>query len=72
MSDEYWEENCSTLSYASLAQRITNRPTINEDPRVKTIRTLQQEVDALHAELAQVCARHLLIVLYVRSCAGKR
>ena len=56
MSDEYWEENSSTLQYASLAQRITNKPTLNEDPRMKQIRELQKEIELLKAELKRVCA----------------
>ena len=54
VSDEYWEENCSTLQYATLAQRITNKPSVNEDPRVKLIRDLHKEIELLKAELKRV------------------
>ncbi len=53
-SDEYWEENRSTLSYAALAQRISNSITVNEDPRTRRINELQQEIAVLKDEITQV------------------
>jgi hypothetical protein len=35
--DDFYEEIVSTLTYAAKASQIVNDPTINEDPRVKTI-----------------------------------
>eukprot|EP00352_Strombidinopsis_acuminata_P007802 CAMPEP_0176372198 /NCGR_PEP_ID=MMETSP0126-20121128/25223_1 /TAXON_ID=141414 ORGANISM="Strombidinopsis acuminatum, Strain SPMC142" /NCGR_SAMPLE_ID=MMETSP0126 /ASSEMBLY_ACC=CAM_ASM_000229 /LENGTH=44 /DNA_ID= /DNA_START= /DNA_END= /DNA_ORIENTATION= len=34
-SDHYFEENYSTLIYASQAAMIANKPIKNEDPKVK-------------------------------------
>lgn len=53
-SDEYWEENSSTLRYASLAQCISNKLSVNEDPRTKLIKELQREIQALKAEILEV------------------
>ena len=53
-SDEYWEENRSTLSYAALAQRISNAISVNQDPRTKQIHELQREIVALKEEILQV------------------
>ena len=55
-SDRYYEENLSTLEYASLAARITNRVVVNEDPRTRLIRELRQEVAFLRSQLTTVAA----------------
>lgn len=36
-SDDYVDENLSTLNYASRASHISNLPTINQDPKLKLI-----------------------------------
>lgn len=46
--DRYAEENMSTLNYAALTQRITNRAVVNEDPKTALIRRLRQEVTSYH------------------------
>ena len=46
------QENISTLNYASLAKRITNVATINEDPKTRLIRQLRAQVKFLNAQLA--------------------
>lgn len=38
-------ETLSTLRYASRAKKIQNRPTINEDPKDLTIRSLMGELN---------------------------
>lgn len=61
-SDQYWDENKSTLAYASLSLRISNKLSMNEDPRTRVIRELQHEIALLREELARahsggLCAR---------------
>jgi hypothetical protein len=68
LSDEYWEENSSTLQYATMAQRIANKPSVNEDPRVKMIRELQKEIDMLKGELKRVRPRRAWQCQVVASC----
>ena len=46
------DDTLSTLEYASLAQRVTNRVVRNEDPRSRTIRELREHVAFLQAQLA--------------------
>ena len=41
----------STLRYANRAKNIINKPTVNEDPNVKLIRELRNEIDRLRASL---------------------
>ena len=45
------QENTSTLSYASLAQRISNIAVINEDPKTKLIKQLKTQVKFLLEQL---------------------
>ncbi|TRY79865.1 hypothetical protein TCAL_06049 [Tigriopus californicus] len=40
-------ETLSTLRYANRAKNIINKPTVNEDPNVKLIRDLRDEIDRL-------------------------
>jgi len=40
-SDAYYEENISTLNYATKASYISNEPVKNEDPKVKMINELK-------------------------------
>lgn len=42
-------ETLSTLRYANRAKNIINKPTINEDPNVKLIRELREEISKLKA-----------------------
>ncbi len=43
-------ETLSTLRYANRAKNIINKPTVNEDPNVKLIRELREEIDKLRYE----------------------
>ncbi|XP_046558058.1 LOW QUALITY PROTEIN: kinesin-like protein KIF16B [Haliotis rubra] len=46
-ADVNYGETLSTLRYANRAKDIINRPTINEDPNVKLIRELREEIARL-------------------------
>ncbi|XP_078515638.1 stAR-related lipid transfer protein 9-like [Lissotriton helveticus] len=50
-SSTSYNETMSTLRYASNAKNIINKPRVNEDPNVKLIRELRQEIDRLKAML---------------------
>lgn len=52
-SDAHFDENLSTLVYASKAQCIANKPTRNEDPKTVLIHELRLEVASLQTQLAQ-------------------
>lgn len=43
-ADCNYGETLSTLRYANRAKNIINKPTINEDPNVKLIRELREEI----------------------------
>ncbi|KAL4428978.1 hypothetical protein ABPG74_011174 [Tetrahymena malaccensis] len=49
--DEYFDENISTLNYATQAGFITNQPVRNEDPRIKQINVLKSKNSELIKEL---------------------
>ncbi|EAS05465.2 kinesin motor catalytic domain protein (macronuclear) [Tetrahymena thermophila SB210] len=49
--DEYFDENISTLNYATQAGFITNQPVRNEDPRIKQINILKSKNSELIKEL---------------------
>jgi regulator of replication initiation timing len=49
--DSYFEENLSTLTYASRASTIHNTPTRNLDPRVLEIQALKRQVADLQRQL---------------------
>ncbi len=46
------DENLSTLSYASKASFISNKPVKNEDPKTQQISDLKRQVKILTEELA--------------------
>eukprot|EP00759_Apiculatamorpha_spiralis_P010115 PhF_6_TR17045/c3_g1_i3/m.25958/K10392/KIF1; kinesin family member 1 len=46
-----YEETVSTLRYADNAKKIVTRAVVNEDPQVKKIRELQEEIEKLRAQL---------------------
>lgn len=48
-ADVNYSETLSTLRYASRAKSIINKPTINEDPNVKLIRELREEISSLRS-----------------------
>lgn len=52
-SNNYIEENISTLNYATKASFISNIPTKNEDPKMKLVNDLRDKVARLEKELSQ-------------------
>lgn len=50
-SDNYAEENLSTLNYATKASYIQNQPNQNIDPKLKLIAELRDKVRSLQMEL---------------------
>ena len=49
--DQHIEENLSTLTYASKASFISNKPIKNEDPKLRLIDELKNQVNILTDEL---------------------
>ncbi|ELT98872.1 hypothetical protein CAPTEDRAFT_195907 [Capitella teleta] len=47
-----YSETLSTLRYANRAKSIVNKPTVNEDPNVKLIRELREEIQSLKSMLS--------------------
>ncbi len=45
-------ETLSTLRYANRAKNIINKPTVNEDPNVRLIRELREEIDRLRSMMS--------------------
>ncbi|XP_071517126.1 kinesin-like protein Klp98A isoform X2 [Panulirus ornatus] len=52
-ADVNYGETLSTLRYANRAKNIINKPTINEDPNVKLIRELREEILHLKSMLKE-------------------
>ncbi|KAM3140267.1 hypothetical protein pb186bvf_007623 [Paramecium bursaria] len=50
-ADYNYDETISTLRYAHRAKQIKNKPKINEDPKDATIRSFQEEIQKLKAQL---------------------
>lgn len=51
--DQHIEENLSTLTYASRASFISNKPIKNEDPKLRQIEELKLRVALLTEELSK-------------------
>ena len=51
--DLYIDENISTLQYAGKASYISNKPTRNDDPRIRLIEDLKRENKLLNEELSK-------------------
>ena len=51
-ADVNYSETLSTLRYANRAKNIINKPTINEDPNVRLIRELRDEISSLQKMLS--------------------
>ena len=56
-SDRFYEENISTLNYATRASHIANVPMKNIDPKVREIEELKKQKETLEIELKT--ERHL-------------
>lgn len=52
-ADCNYGETLSTLRYANRAKNIINKPTINEDPNVKLIRELREEIQKLKSLISK-------------------
>ena len=50
-SDLYYEENLSTLKYATQASKIRNKPVVNIDEKILQIKELKEKVRQLQLEL---------------------
>lgn len=61
-ADCNYGETLSTLRYANRAKNIINKPTINEDPNVKLIRELREEIEKLKSLIGKdmVSVRNIL------------
>lgn len=53
-ADVNYGETLSTLRYANRAKNIINKPTINEDPNVKLIRELREEIMKLKSMIHEI------------------
>ena len=60
-SDRFYEENISTLNYATRASYIANAPTKNIDPKIREIEDLKKQKETLEIELKT--ERHLRSLL---------
>ncbi|KAF7379826.1 hypothetical protein HZH68_016774 [Vespula germanica] len=56
-ADCNYGETLSTLRYANRAKNIINKPTINEDPNVKLIRELREEIQKLKSLIGKDMAK---------------
>ncbi|OXU22796.1 hypothetical protein TSAR_005749 [Trichomalopsis sarcophagae] len=65
-ADCNYGETLSTLRYANRAKNIINKPTINEDPNVKLIRELREEIQKLKSLIGKDVSteRPLLAQIY--------
>lgn len=62
--DDYFEENLSTLEYATKAGCISNEPVKNVDPKSKVIKDLKRTVKRLRKEL-KVADKHIELLTEV-------
>jgi AAA+ ATPase superfamily predicted ATPase len=60
VSDEYCEDNLSTLQYAYRAAKITNRLEQNMDPNAFLVENLKNRVQELESELRR-CNDHIVV-----------
>lgn len=64
-ADCNYGETLSTLRYANRAKNIINKPTINEDPNVKLIRELREEIEKLRKQISHNTVRGYDVVFDV-------
>lgn len=62
-ADCNYGETLSTLRYANRAKNIINKPTINEDPNVKLIRELRDEIQ----KLKSLIGKDVVSILFLSS-----
>lgn len=64
-ADCNYGETLSTLRYANRAKNIINKPTINEDPNVKLIRELRDEIQKLKSLIGKDVVSFSLKFIFV-------
>jgi kinesin family protein 16B len=64
-------ETLSTLRYANRAKNIINKPTVNEDPNVKLIRELRNEISKLKALMFSEQRSDMLAQLHEKEAREK-
>lgn len=63
-ADCNYGETLSTLRYANRAKNIVNKPTVNEDPNVRLIRELREEIARLRAlRDSEMVGAHIPVLL---------
>lgn len=72
-ADCNYGETLSTLRYANRAKNIINKPTINEDPNVKLIKELREEIQKLKSLIGKdVVSKQNIIrkdMVSIRKCS---
>lgn len=64
-------ETLSTLRYANRAKNIINKPTVNEDPNVKLIRELREEISKLKAQMFKEESSDMLAQIHKKEAREK-
>ncbi|KAL3287107.1 hypothetical protein HHI36_001588 [Cryptolaemus montrouzieri] len=70
-ADCNYGETLSTLRYANRAKNIINKPTVNEDPNVKLIRELRDEISKLKALMFSEHRSDMLAQLHEKEAREK-
>ncbi|XP_008195797.2 kinesin-like protein Klp98A isoform X1 [Tribolium castaneum] len=70
-ADCNYGETLSTLRYANRAKNIINKPTVNEDPNVKLIRELRDEISKLKALMFSEQRSDMLAQLHEKEAREK-
>ncbi|KAK9880597.1 hypothetical protein WA026_011837 [Henosepilachna vigintioctopunctata] len=70
-ADCNYGETLSTLRYANRAKNIINKPTVNEDPNVKLIRELRNEISKLKALMFSEHRSDMLAQLHEKEAREK-
>ncbi|XP_049826777.1 kinesin-like protein Klp98A isoform X3 [Aethina tumida] len=70
-ADCNYGETLSTLRYANRAKNIINKPTVNEDPNVKLIRELRDEISKLKALMFSEQRSDMLATLHEKEAREK-
>ena len=60
-TDVFYDENISTLTYATKTTTIANEPVKNIDPKSKVLKRMQNEINKLTEELKNA-HRHIDII----------
>mmetsp|Transcript_16893 Transcript_16893/g.39294 ORF Transcript_16893/g.39294 Transcript_16893/m.39294 type:complete len:1044 (+) Transcript_16893:93-3224(+) len=71
-SDKHFEENLSTLQYASQAASIKNTPVLNLDPKDRLIAQLREQLAAAHAYILRVTGLSELPAELLAQCTSRQ